>query len=123
MKAVKLCLFVISLLLIYGCNRNQINSKIEVTTTLESQNSSDGSPLSFHWYIDIKDVDGIEKVTLRFSDSTSPMEFSEIFKKRWSFDAIKEFNTQAVPDSWTITVIVRDQDGNISEEEFTLDLQ
>ena len=123
MKAVKLCLFVISLLLIYGCSKNQITSKIEITTTLENENSSNGSPLSFHWYIEVKDADGIEQVTLQFSDPTPPMEFSEIFKKSWSFDAIKEFREEAIPDSWTITVIVRDQDGNISEEVFTLEFQ
>lgn len=123
MKAVKLCLLFISLLLIYSCEKNQVTSKIEVTTTLENEDSSDGSSLSFHWYIDIKDVDGIEKVTLQFSDNTPSMEFSDIFKKSWSFDAIKAFPESTTPDSWIITVIVKDQNGNISEEAFTIDLE
>ncbi|MBX2877575.1 MAG: hypothetical protein KTR30_35985 [Saprospiraceae bacterium] len=123
MKAVKLGLLFISLLLIYSCKKNQVTSRIEVTTTLAKENPSDGSLRSFHWYIEIEDIDGIEQVTLRFSDHTTDLEFSNIFKKYWAFDAVKEFPQPSHLDSWTITAIVNDQDGNISEEAFTIDLQ
>lgn len=123
MKRVQLGLLLTISLFFSSCHKSQVVGKINITTTLEKPAMGMKSPLVLHWAIAVQEEAGIEQVTILFSDSSTPLEFPNILRDTWSLNNTKEFAANAIPDSWTIAVSVLDQEGNISEETSTIELQ
>ncbi|NRB50057.1 MAG: hypothetical protein HRU41_20440 [Saprospiraceae bacterium] len=122
MKIVQLSLFLTITWLLSSCQKAQIVSKIDITTMQENSAMGNESPLVLDWKVEVVEEGGIEGVTILFSDVPTPLEFPMIFRDSWSVNDTKEFALYAIPETWTITVIVRNQEGNISEETSTINL-
>lgn len=122
MKYLKLALFLLSISLLYSCQKKQVVGKFEIRTTLVDSVVDNERPPSLHWLVDIQDEKGIEEVKIQFSNTSNQLEFPGIFKNTWSKEGQVDFDAHSIPDSWTITVIVRNQAGTISEQYSTVDL-
>jgi len=108
--------------LLYSCQKKQVVGSVEIRTTIVDSVVDTGVPPTLHWLVDIQDKKGIEEVTMQFSNSPNLLAFPGIFKNTWSKSGRVDFEVDSVPESWTITVIVRDQEGTISEQTSTVEL-